>query len=83
MSIINKTVPDKSITYVVIFDGDSNEQLGWDILRIHYPKFTLMCGVEHTVSLFFSDVSKIAIVNQIILSHEKIYNLFGSGIFSS
>ena len=40
-----------------------------------------MYGVEHTVSLFFNDVSKIPIVNQIIYAHKIIYNVFGSGIY--
>ena len=40
-----------------------------------------MRGVEHTVSLFFNDVSKIPVVNQIIRAHKAIYNLFGSGIY--
>ena len=40
-----------------------------------------MHGVEHTVSLFFNDVSKILIVNQMISAHKMIYNIFGSGIY--
>ena len=40
-----------------------------------------MCGVEHTVSLFFNDVSKIPVVNEMITAHKAIYNLFGSGIY--
>ena len=40
-----------------------------------------MCGVEHTVSLFFNDVSKIPIVNQMISAHKMIYNNLRSGIY--
>ena len=40
-----------------------------------------MCGVENTVSLFFNDVSKILVVNQIITAHKEIYNLFGYSIY--
>ena len=40
-----------------------------------------MRGVEHTVSLFFNDISKIPIVNQMISAHKMIYNIFGSGIY--
>ena len=40
-----------------------------------------MRGVEHTVSLFFDDVSKIPVTNQMIADHKAIYNLFGSGIY--
>ena len=55
--------PHKSITDVVMFDGASNVQLVGELLKIHYPKITVMRGVEHTVSLFFNDVSKIPVVN--------------------
>ena len=40
-----------------------------------------MSEVEHTVSLFLNDVSKIPVVNQMITSHKEIYNFFGSGIY--
>ena len=40
-----------------------------------------MRGVEHTVFLFFNDVSNITIVNQIISTHKMIYNISGSGIY--
>ena len=63
-----------------MFDGDSNVQLGWDILKTHYPTLDVIYVVEHTVSLFFNDVSKAKIMNQIIRYHKEIYNLFGSRI---
>ena len=72
--------PGKKLTYIVMFYGASNVQLGGKLLKVHYPKLTVMRGVEHTVSLFFNDVSKIPIVNQIISSHKMIYNIFCSGI---
>ena len=40
-----------------------------------------MRSVEHTVSLFFNDVSKIPILNQIISAQKMIYNIFGSAIY--
>ena len=55
--------PGKKITNVIMFDGASNVQLGGKRLKLHYPELTAMRGVEHTVSLFFNDVSKIPIVN--------------------
>ena len=64
-----------------MFDGASNVQLTGELLKIHYPKITVMRGVEHIVSLFFNDVSKIPVVNQIITAHKEIYNFFGSGIY--
>ena len=71
----------KKLSDTFIFDGYSNVQLGARLLKVHYPKSTLMRGVEHTVSLFFNDVSKITIVSQIISSHKVLHNIFGSGIY--
>ena len=64
-----------------MFYGASNVQLAGELLKIYYPKISVMRGVEHTVSLFFNDVSKIPVVNQMITAHKEIYNLFGSGIY--
>ena len=40
-----------------------------------------MRGIAHTVSLFFNYVYNIPVVNQIIIAHKSIYNLFGSVIY--
>ena len=64
-----------------MFDGASNVQLADELLQIRYPKIIVTCGVENTVSLFFNDVSKTPVVNQMITAHKSIYNLFGSGIY--
>ena len=50
-------------------------------LKIHYPKFSFMRGVEHTVSLFFNDAFKTPVVNQMITAHMAIKKLFGSDIY--
>ena len=71
----------KKLTDIVMFDGASNVQLGGNVLKVHHPKLTFMRGVEHTVFLFFNDVSKIPIVNQMISAHRMIYNIFGFGIY--
>ena len=73
--------PGKCLTDVIIFDWASNVYHGGKVLKVHYPKLTVMHGVEHTVLLFFYDVSKIPIVNQMISAHKMIYNMFGSGIY--
>ena len=64
-----------------MFDGASNIQLGSELLNIHYPKVSVMRGVEHTVLLFLNYFYKIPVVNQMITDHKAIYNLFGSGIY--
>ena len=63
-----------------MFNGASNLQLAGELLKIHYPKVSVMRGVEHIVSLFFKDFSKIQVTNQKIKAHKAIYNLFGSVI---
>ena len=40
-----------------------------------------MRGVEHTLSLFLNDVSKISVINQMIIAHKEMYNLFGPSIY--
>ena len=57
-----------------MFDGASNSQLGCEKFKINHPKITVMRGVEHTVSLFFKDVSKITGGNQMITDHKAIMN---------
>ena len=64
-----------------MFNGALIVQLVGRLLKVHYLKLTVMHGVEHTVSLFFNNVSKIPIVNQMISSHKMIYNIFGYGIY--
>ena len=65
-----------------MFDGASNVQISGELLKIHHPNISVMHGVEHTVSLFFNDVSKIPVVNQMITDHKAKYNLFGSDIYN-
>ena len=50
-------------------------------MKTHYPKVSVMSEVEHNVSLFFNDFSKIPVVNQMSIAHKEIYNLFGSVIY--
>ena len=40
-----------------------------------------MFGIEHTVSLFFNDVSKMPILNQAIYPDKMVYTIFGPGIY--
>ena len=76
-----KIDPHESITDFCMFDGASNVQPGGELLKIHYPKVSVMSWVEHTASLLFNDVYKIPSVNQMITSHKAMYNLFVSGTY--
>ena len=64
-----------------MFHGTSNIQLAVELLKIHYKKVSVMRGVEHIVSLFLNDFSKIPVLNQMITDSKGIYNLFGSVIY--
>ena len=64
-----------------MFDGASNVQLSGERLKIYYPNILVTRGVEHTVYLFFNDVSKMPVSNQMNTAHKAIYNLFGSVIY--
>ena len=55
-----------------MFNGASNVQLGDKLLKYHFPKLMVMHGIEHTVSLFFNDVVKIPILNQMVTDHKSI-----------
>ena len=55
--------PGKKLTEIVMFDEAYNVQLRGKLLKVRYPKLTVMRGVGHAVLLFFNDVSKIPIVN--------------------
>ena len=80
-STFKKIYSYKLITDVVMFDRAPNVHLDGELLKINYPKVSVMRGVEHTVSLFFNGVTKITVVNQTITDHNAIYDLFGSGIY--
>ena len=64
-----------------MFDGASNVQIGGELLKINYPKISVIRGVEHTVSLFLNNFTKISVVNKTITAHKTIYKLFGSSIY--
>ena len=78
---IKEIYPAKLLSDIVMFDGASNVQFEGRLLKVHYPKLTVMRGVEHTVLIFLNDVSNILIVNQMISAHKIIYNIFDSGIY--
>ena len=45
-----------------MFDGAMSVQLAGRLMKVNHHKLTFMCGVEHTVSIFSNDVSKIRMV---------------------
>ena len=64
-----------------MFNGYPNVQLRGKRFKYHYPKLMVMHGIEHTVSLFFNDIVKITILNQMVIDHKPIYKSVGSSIY--
>ena len=56
---INTHDPIKNITDLLFFDGARNVQKAGKIIEATYPGTTCIHGAEHSVSLFFSDITKI------------------------
>ena len=64
-----------------MFDVTLNVQLAGRLFKVYYTKLVVMSGVEHTLSSFFNNVSKIPILHQMVSAQKMIYNIFGSGIY--
>ena len=63
----------------VLFDGASNVQKAGRVIEAKYPQVSVLHGVEHVVSLFFADVSKLRFVQFLIMNYRRVYRVFGSG----
>jgi len=63
---------DKTKIDLVAFDGASSVQKAGDILEVHYPRVTIIHGMEHVVSLFFSDVFKLPQMAVLVIVHRKL-----------
>lgn len=47
--------PTRSKFDLLFFDGASNMQIGGQDIGDIYPRITCLCGIEHCITLFFSD----------------------------
>ena len=65
----------------VLFDGASNVQKAGRLIEAKYPQVSVLHGVEHVISLFFADVSKLNFVLYLIINYRRVYRVFGSGKF--
>jgi hypothetical protein len=63
----------------VLFDGASNVQKAGRVIEACYPQVSVLHGIEHVVSLFFSDVSRLPFVQFLVINYRRIYRVFGSG----
>jgi len=75
--------PNKELVDIVAFDGAYNVQKAGLLLTIPYPGITVLNGIEHCVALFFKDLSKFPVVKDVIYRRNRMYMVFGSGIYHS
>ena len=71
--------PRKELFDAIFFDGAGNVQNAGHLLKLDFPRTTVMHGAEHVMSLFFKDVAKIPQVKNVIKYYKNIYQLLGSG----
>jgi hypothetical protein len=63
----------------VLFDGASNVQKAGRIIEARYPQVSVLHGVEHVVSLFFSDIARLSFIRFLIVNYRRVYRVFGAG----
>ena len=64
------------ILLIVCFYGAKNVQKAGQIIAEKYPRVNVLHGVQHFVSLFFSEVAKINHVPVLIQKQKLRYNTF-------
>jgi hypothetical protein len=68
----------------VFFDGASNVQKAGRLLEAKYPQIHVQACAAHSVSLFFSDISKkLWQIKLMLVNYRRVYRLFGSGAMHS
>lgn len=67
----------------ILFDGASNVQKAGRVIEAKYPQVSVLHGIEHVISLFFSDVSRLPFLQFAIINYRRVYHVFGSGSMHS
>ena len=67
----------------VLFDGASNVQKAGRVIEAKYPQVSVLHGIEHVISLFFSNVSRLPFLHFAIINYRRVYRVFGSGSMHS
>jgi hypothetical protein len=81
---IQKLDPDSTRIDCVFFDGASNVQKAGQLLAAKYPRIHVQHCAAHSVSLFFSDISKkLWQFRLLLVNYRRLYRLFGSGSMHS
>jgi hypothetical protein len=67
----------------VFFDGASNVQKAGRLLAAKYPRMHVQACAAHSVSLFFSDITKLWQIKLMLVNYRRLYRMFGSGAMHS
>ena len=77
---IVKLDPSSTRIDCVFFDGASNVQKAGRLLEAKYPQIHVQHCAAHSVSLFFSDISKkLWQIWLMLVNYRHLYRMFGSG----
>jgi hypothetical protein len=81
---VTKIDPELTRIDCVFFDGASNVQKGGRLLEAKFPRIHVQACAAHSVSLFFSDISKkLWQIRLMLNNYRRLYRLFGSGAMHS
>ena len=73
--------PRKNLTDLLFFDGARNVQKAGKIIEAKCPGATCLHGAEHSVSLFFSDITKITTIK--VSLYISLYDKICSSILTN
>ena len=77
---VQKLDPQNTRVDCVFFDGAANVQKAGRLLEAKYPRIHVQNCCAHSVSLFFSDISKkLWQLRLMLVNYRRLYRLFGSG----
>jgi hypothetical protein len=81
---IQKLDPQSLCIDCIFFDGASNVQKAGQLLAAKYPRIHVQTCAAHSVSLFFSDISKkLWQIRLMLVNYRRLFRLFGSGSMHS
>ena len=71
----------QGVVDAIFFDGASNVQLAGEMIKVQYPRMTVLKGAEHVMNLFFMDcATKIPFIAALVRMYCKsLYPFMGSG----
>ncbi len=69
--------PEKNLFDLIAFDGAANVQKAGALIEQHFPRCTVIVGIEHTVSLLFGKVMAVRPMQEMCQFAKLVSNVFG------